>query len=353
MLKIKTSSIRPGMQLSKSIYSDEGQLLIDNGVKFKKSIIEKLENYKIESVYIKWDREEESEVTEAIIEATKEEALTLLKQSIGDIQSTKKLAIDRIKKVVSDIIEELLSKKGTLVNLTSIRTIDDHTFIHSINVCILSLIMGFTLEYNTQQLESLGTGSLLHDLGKVGIEPHILNKPGALTYGEHQIIKKHAIFGYEMIKNVEGLSEESICIIRDHHERYDGKGYPLGKRSTEIHEFARVVAICDVYDALTSNRVYRFGMPPHIGVEYLISMGGYQFDQNLVKTFIKHICLYPEGTLVELESGEKGVVIESNKIFPTRPVVKILFDQSGKKLNKLVAIDLGQHLNNGIISRVK
>jgi len=352
MLKIKTSSVRPGMQLTRSIYSKEGQLLVENGATLKKSYIQKLENYNINTVFVKWGNEVSQEVSDAIVLDTRDEALNLLKQSIDAIKTSKKFDVDRFIDVVSNIIEELLENKGTLISLTNVRSVDDHTFIHSINVCILSLVMGLSLNYNKGNLQHLGIGSLLHDIGKVGIEPSIINKPGSLTVDEYDIVKNHAIIGYDMVKYVEGLSEESITIVRDHHERYDGRGYPDGKKGNEIHEFARIVAICDVYDALTSNRVYRVGMPPHIGIEYLISMGNHQFDLELVKFFTKYICIYPKGTLVELESGESGVVILMNENFPTRPVIEVLNDITGSKLEVPKIIDLAKSLNNGIISKL-
>lgn len=352
MLKIKTSAIAAGMEVCRPIYSQEGQLLIENGAILKKNTINRLLNYNITNVFVKWDKEISKEVRNTIILDTKHEAVNLLKQSISELQLSRYFNIERFKEIISNIVDDLLKKEGTLVNLTSIRTIDDYTFIHSLNVCVLSLVIGIAINYNKVQLESLGIGSLLHDIGKIAIEPRILNKPASLNVEEYDIIKNHSIIGYDMARFTEGLSEESITIIRDHHERYDGKGYPYGKRGNQIHEFARIVAICDVFDALTSDRIYRIGMPPHIGIEYLISMSNHQFDQELVKVFTKNITIYPIGTLIELESGERGVVVSNNEILPTRPVIEVLYDKSGKKKKMPEIINLADNLNNAIASKI-
>lgn len=352
MLKIKTSAIMTGMKLSKSIFNRNGQLLIENGSTLKESYIKKLVYYDIDNVYINWDSDVSPEVADAIVLDTKNEAMRVLRDSFKEIQVSKNVDIDRLNELVGSIIEELLEKKGTLINLTNIRSIDDYTFTHSINVCILSLVMGLALNYEKEQLEYLGIGSLLHDIGKVGIEPSILNKPGSLTIDEFDIVKNHAIIGYDMVKYIDGISEESVTIIRDHHERYDGKGYPNGKKGNEIHEFARIVAVCDVYDALTSNRVYRLGMPPHIGIEYLLSMANHQFDEGLVKLFTKYISIYPKGTVVELESGDRGIVVDQNECLPTRPVIEVIYDITGNKLGVPKIVDLAKNLNNGIISKL-
>ncbi|MDR5659379.1 HD-GYP domain-containing protein [Serpentinicella sp. ANB-PHB4] len=348
MVKIKTSSIKCGMKLSKSIFSAEGNLLIEKGAQLKENIIQRLDNHNVDSIFIEWDTDGPAEVIDAVLEDTKDQAVTLLRQSMENIETTKNINVDKLKDIVNNLIDGLVDDKSVLVNLTNIRSVDDHTFSHSVNVCILSLLMGVALKYDLKSLETLGIGALLHDIGKADIDDEILNKPGAFTVEEYDLMKKHAMLGYEMVKDIEGISEESRMIIRDHHERFDGKGYPKGLIGTKIHEFARIVAICDVYDALTSNRVYRQGMPLHIGLEYLRSMGNHQFDYRLVKVFMEHVSIYPQGTIVELESGERGIVIECNKNWPTRPVVEVLYDDKGNKIDKSKVIDLTKFLNNGI-----
>lgn len=350
MLKINTSILTPGMVLAKPIYDAQGKLLIDRNIKLKKLYIDKLIQYKIETVYISWDKENLSGVSEMITEETKLQTLKVIKETVNSISITKHIDLRKLETVITDIIGEFMSDKGILLNLTDIRSIDDYTFGHSVNVCILSLIMGIALNYDKESLKVLGVGALLHDIGKVQISSDILNKPGILTDMEYEEIKKHSFFGYGMVKNIEGIKKEIAWIIRDHHERYDGNGYPNGLWGQNIHVFSRIVAICDVYDALTSNRIYRSGIPPHQAIEYLIAMGNHQFDYNLVKIFLRHICIYPIGTMVKLQSGEQGVVVELDEYHPTRPIIDIVRDMNGRSLETKIRVDLRKNLKNGIVS---
>lgn len=353
MLKVNTSILTTGMILAKPIFDHQGKLLIDKGAKVKKSYIDKLLQYKIDTIYIHWNRECDPKLTEIITEETKTKALNLVKESINSIHIAQNLNVQKLEAVISDIIGEIMLDKGLLINLTDIRTIDDYTFGHSVNVCILALIMGLALNYEKIALKNLGLGAILHDIGKVYINNSYLNKPDLLTDEEYNEVKRHVIIGYDTVKNMEGINQEIAWIIRDHHERYDGKGYPNGLYGKQIHEFSRIVAICDVYDALTSNRVYRSGIPSHQAIEYLISMGNHQFDFDLVKVFLKNFCIYPIGTIVKLQSGEEGVVVRTCECYPTRPVIKVLRDLHGNPVRKSTQIDLTKNLNNGIIQIMK
>jgi HD-GYP domain-containing protein (c-di-GMP phosphodiesterase class II) len=142
----------------------------------------------------------------------------------------------------------------------------------------------------------LGVGALLHDIGKLKIPEEILKKPSQLTVEEFEEIKKHTTYGYEILKNFENISMESAFIALGHHERFDGSGYPLQLRGENIYQFARIVAVADVYDALTSDRVYRKKLKPHESVEYITSLGTDHFDKEIVDNFIKHIAVYQLGT---------------------------------------------------------
>ncbi|AKL96701.1 metal dependent phosphohydrolase [Clostridium aceticum] len=353
MIKLYTSAATPGMILAKPIYTKEGRLLIDREMVLKEFYIEKLKRYSINHIYIYWSKSSKPEIQKIITEETRTIALTAIKDAVTGIHMKKEMDIQKLQTAILRLTEELMEDRGILLNLTDIRSIDEYTFGHCVNVCVLALIMGIALEYEKKDLQILGLGALLHDIGKVNIRSEILTKPGALTEEEYKEMKKHTLYGYQVVGNLKGLKEEVSWIIRDHHERFDGKGYPSGLIGKQIHEFSRIVAICDVYDALTSHRVYRPGIPPHDAIEYLITMGYHQFDCDLVKIFLKQISIYPVGTLVKLRSGEEGIVVNSHEDFPTRPVVRVLRDALGNPIEIRKNVDLTEQLNNGIVDILK
>ncbi|SDL11250.1 HD-GYP domain-containing protein [Natronincola ferrireducens] len=353
MLKINTSALVAGMILRKPIFDKEGRLLIDEGTSIKEFYIERLKNHRIETVYIDWRGNHSSEVEKAIIEETRREALNTIKNTVEGIQICRTINIEKLQQAIIKIIEKLIDNEDILIYLTDIKTLDDYTFGHSVNVCIFSLITGLALDFTKEDLEVLGIGALLHDIGKLHVPNTILNKPGMLTDEEYNEMKKHSVCGYEIVKNIKGLKDEIRWIIRDHHERYDGTGYPNKLWGKNIHIFPRIVAICDVYDALTSNRVYRKGIELHEAIEYLIAMGNHQFDYELVKVFLRHLSIYPVGTLVKLRSGEKGIVVNIHKDWPTRPIIKLVGDNEEHPIEELEEIDLTKHLSNSIVSILK
>ncbi len=350
MIKLKLSSVKPGMHLAKSIYTDEGKLLIDKGVVLKETYINKLASLGCSNIYVAWESTMEQQFTEIFLEDTRREAIALAEESLKEIHLYNRLSVEKLKALIGKLVEDLLLNKSTRVYLTDIRAIDEYTFGHSVNVCVFSLMMGIMLELRKEELVELGVGAILHDIGKVTIDNAVLNKPSELSTQEFEIIKQHPVNGYQLVKQLKGISEASCQVVRDHHERFDGKGYPNGLKGKKIHLYSRIVAICDVYDALTSNRVYKNKATPHYAIEYLISMGNHQFDYDLVKVFLQNINIYPVGTHVRLKSGEACIVVADNLGWPTRPVVEIKGNSFEDDLGLQKKIDLTKQLNYSIAS---
>lgn len=342
MRKIHIDQISPGSKLAKAIFTAEGRILLTAGMKIKKSYIDKLRLSGISEVYVDDDNPKNMQIDDAICEETRKEAQALIKKSISNYIFAESINKEKVNEVVVGIIDELLSSKEILINMSDIKNVDDYTFAHSINVCVLSLITGIGLGYNMLRLKDLGAGALLHDIGKLRIPKEILKKPCKLTVEEFEEIKKHTVYGYEILKDNKNVSMISAFIAFGHHERYDGSGYPLQLRGENIHQCARIVAAADVFDALSSDRVYRKKLRPHEVIEYITSLGSHHFDPEIVKSFIKYIAIYPVGTGVRLNTGEKGLVIKANKGAPTRPVVQIVYDKSDGKINNLPVIDLSK-----------
>ncbi|WP_183108719.1 HD-GYP domain-containing protein [Thermohalobacter berrensis] len=261
------------------------------------------------------------------------EAETLIDSMISNLSFADNIPEDEVKDIVKEVVNYILQNNEIINRLYEIKSIDKYTFKHSINVCVLSIITGIYLDYGIYELIDLGIGAILHDIGKTKIPNSILNKPGKLTDDEYEMIKKHSSYGYEILKYNIGLDEKISRVALHHHEKVNGRGYPYGKRENEIDTYSKIVAITDVYDALTSNRIYRKKMKTFHAVDYIISMAGYQFNKRLVQTFAKNIPIYSKSKGVMLSNGHKGIVIDVREEFPTKPVVKVLYDRDCKLKN--------------------
>ncbi|WP_053956278.1 HD-GYP domain-containing protein [Inediibacterium massiliense] len=340
MFKVNIEYIKPGMILAKTLQNIDGQILLSAGVKLKENYIQKLREIGINQVYIETEETSDIVIEDVICEQNRFEAKKVIRETMNDLYMGRHAQMEGVFHTISNLLDDLLGNRDILLNLSDIKTADEYTFAHSVNVCVLSLITGIAMGYNRERLEKLGVGAILHDIGKVWIPKEILNKPAKLTEEEYKRIKTHSKLGYDMIKRYDYISSLSAIVVLTHHERYDGKGYPLGKKGEEIHEFARIVSIADVYDALTSDRVYKKKMFPHEAVEYLVSMGGHQFDYEIVKKFIAHVAVYPLGTMVVLSTGEKGIVIKVDHTYPNRPTIRCMYGVDGEKYDIFKELNL-------------
>lgn len=344
MRRVNINYVRPGMRLACPIFTSDGSVLLGCGVELTQRYIDRLKERGISNIYIDDELSEGIEVKDVISDETRIKAKKIIKNVAFDIMENNKISeASQITKIVNQIIDELLDNNDVLVNLNDMRLMDEYTFGHCVNVCVLSVMTGIAMGYNQLCLRDLGVGALLHDIGKMKIPSSILNKPGRLTDSEYNEIKRHTILGFDILRNCDAISKVSANTALAHHERCDGTGYPNGLYKDEIHEFSRIVAIADVYDAMTSDRIYRKGLQPHEAVDYLIGMGNTQFDYDIVKVFMSNISIYPVGSGVVLNTGEKGLVVKANKGFPTRPLVRIIYDRDGRRCKKFEEIDLIQH----------
>lgn len=340
MILISTDRLKEGMIVGQAIYTSSGVILLEEGIELKYRYIEKLNELGISNIYINESLTDNLELYQIVKEDTKIEALTMMKSIMNDVALFDDADASNVANTVSKIVDGLLDNDDILINLIDIRTVDDYTFGHSVNVCILSLVTAISLGYEREQLIDLGIGAILHDIGKTQISIDILNKPYELTLDEYKEIKKHTLLGYGILKKLKTISNEAINIALLHHERYDGNGYPNNLKATNIHEFARIVSVADVYDALTTNRVYRKQINSDIAINYLLSMAGSQFDEKMVEGFMKSVAKYPLGKGVVLNSGEKGYVIKNRKENINKPIVKVLYDKEGKILTSPFEVDL-------------
>jgi len=226
--------------------------------------------------------------------------------------------------LVDDVLESINRHPDALLSLARLKTADEYTYLHSVAVCALMVALGRQLGLDDAQCRDAGMAGMLHDLGKAAMPQDILNKPGKLTNEEFDIIKTHPVRGYEMLLDAANVSEGARDVCLHHHERFDGTGYPHKLAADKISLLARMGAVCDVYDAVTSDRPYKAGWDPAHALSQMASWKGH-FDPTVFQCFVKSVGIYPTGSLVRMRSGRLAVVLEQNTANLTKPRVKIFF----------------------------
>jgi len=247
-----------------------------------------------------------------------------------------------IHQLANELQSSVLRNANALSCLGRIREKDNYLLEHSVNLSVLMTLFGNHRNLSSDALHQTVVGALLHDLGKILTPDEILHKPGRLTPEEFEVMKLHARNSRDILASTEGIGEISVITAAQHHEKMDGSGYPEGLKGNEISEYGRMVAITDVYDAITSDRVYHKGMTPSQGLKKLLEWSGAHLDPVLVKEFIRCLGLYPVGSLVLLESGRLGVVIEANEHDQRLPVVRVMYHTRFRLPITVESIDLSK-----------
>ncbi|MDX1609986.1 MAG: HD-GYP domain-containing protein [Halofilum sp. (in: g-proteobacteria)] len=245
-----------------------------------------------------------------------------------------------LRDAVGKMTRSVVGNASAALWLTTLKDRSEYTAIHCLNVCILSLAFGRHLELEESELRTIGLGALLHDVGKARTPLEILEKPGALTKEEFEIVKRHPEDGYRMISKARHVPKTALDIIRLHHERMRGGGYPLGVRGRQIPRPVRIVAIADAYDAMTSDRSYQDARSPDTALRILYEERAERFDEGLVEQFIRCIGIYPVGSLVELDTGVLGVVVATNPNAQLQPTLLLLRTPDGKPFEKRLLVNL-------------
>ena len=283
-----------------------------------------------DTVTLKRSKFNKSSFTENLINARKSRDKTrsyidsmLAEAKMGKIVDTKKAKL-----LVAELANNIVENLDASMWLTQLKKRDEYTAIHSLNVCVLSITFGRALGLKVDELNELGLGALLHDIGKMQVPLEILNKPGKLSKEEFEIMKTHPQKGYEILLDDNNLSAEVLAIVKSHHERLSGSGYPDNLPEQNISYYTKIVSITDVYDAITSDRVYHDGMTPHDAMQRLYEWMPNNFDQELMQKFIRTLGIYPIGSVVELKTGHIGLVVKLNENHRLKPVVMLIMDRN-------------------------
>ena len=324
MLKINTYELESGMVLADDVVSIRtGVILIPKGTILNKKSIRKIYNRGIKFVYI-YDKDDISNNLEKDKLEIKYEILSdKLDNVFTDVKIGKKIILTEINDEIDDLIDEIIDNNNILAIIRELEEKDDYTFNHSLNVSMLTTMLGKWLGYSQKKIKQLTIAGLFHDIGKLKIDENIINKPGKLTDIEFEEIKKHTIYGYNILKETVGISKNVSLAVLQHHEREDGSGYPLGLKKNEIHEYAKIIAICDTYDAMTSNRVYKPKKSPFFAAEILRDEGFNILNPKMTKIFLDKIAGFYVGCTVLLSNGEEGDIIYIHPQAPTKAIVKL------------------------------
>lgn len=366
--QVPIDQLKERMVLAEPIYDEEGKILYSKGLRLNGNRIQRIKKLNKHDVLIEVEEilpyntnaiiktsnkinedevvDKQAQMKQILIEETKAEAVEIVEEAFEKVLKDGSVKSEKIKMIVDKIIEIILSDSKLVLNLSSLNAMDNYLLSHSVNVCVLSLMTGVVLGFNQAKLLKLGSGALIHDIGKILVDQDILNAPRKLTDQEFSLVKQHTSYGYKILKDSFKYDEETACIALSHHERMDGSGYPNKLNRTQIPMFAKIVGIVDVFDAMTTDKVYSDGATYYEGISHLVSEGRKSFDEDILKKFIMVIGHYPLGTHVRLSTGDLGLV---TKLHPFMPVVKVIEDKNGQPLSNYYEIDLHKNPSVSII----
>lgn len=342
MQRININQLNPGMIASRNIFTSDGELLIAAGTRMTSAHIRRLAGLKYVSVYA-------SDITESyyleypkdlMSEEIRQSAILDVRDAFQSAVLSMDLDMSKTSRAVQAILAELNANDRLLYSLVDIRSQRDYLFAHSVNVCMLSLMIGVTMGYSSCRLKELGIGALLHDLGHCSTPQALLDKSEALSPEEILAVREHASCGFGILRKQENISLLSAHVAFQHHERWDGNGYPRGLAKKEIHEYARIVATADVFDALQSDRPYRAAYSLNQSVQIMRGLAGTHLDPQCVDALLANVAVYESGCPVELSNGSLAIVIANHRECPSRPTVQVIYDGGHKATRRRHIVDL-------------
>lgn len=336
---VRTRSLKPGMKIDQSIKNRLGRVLIARGAVLDEYLIESLIKLQITGVYICEGEEDPESQEQNIPKQTREKIEKLMVADPSKVklsESVKKRVAegvhflysdtesenfeDATNSVTNELMRAITDNDAIAVDISALKVSDEYTFKHSVDVATMSMIIAKKQGMSEKEVYEIGIAGLLHDIGKAKIPNEVLNKPGRLTDEEFSLMKRHSLLGYEILKGKKDISHAVLMGVLQHHEKINGRGYPLGLTSDKINLYAKILSVVDIYDALVTERPYKKAFSQRDAVEMIMSLTN-ELDITAMKSFLRSIILYPVDSIVQLSNGEKAKVVENNSEYILRPKV--------------------------------
>ncbi|MDH5611032.1 MAG: HD-GYP domain-containing protein [Gammaproteobacteria bacterium] len=273
-------------------------------------------------------------------ETALETATDKVARLMDNLKAGENLDITAVRNAVQPILESVIRNSDALLWVSEMKKKDAYTYSHSLDNCSLGIAFGRHLGLYKEDLRNLAMGLLLMDVGKVKVSDEILNKTGTLSVEEFKEMKNHVHYGVEMLRNTHGMNDTIINVVLTHHERFDGSGYPSGLKGKEVPVYGRIAAIIDCYTAMTGNSTYRVAMAPHKALQTIYNWRNKYFQDELVEQFLQCLGVYPTGSLVEMSSGEVGMIMSQNRVQRLKPKIMMLLDENKKPYEVSKIVDL-------------
>ncbi|NLF37765.1 MAG: HD-GYP domain-containing protein [Clostridiaceae bacterium] len=334
MRYVPTTFLKADMVVGKDVYGRYGEVYLKRNTKLTLKYISQLEILGYLGIFIEDEISEGIEIKEIVNPRVRVEAINKVKDVYTAIKNNNKGILNNWKEIdqlTDNIISNILSNEDTVYNIMYMKTHDDYTYTHCVNVALIVAIVAKKTMMSKAILMDLFKSALMHDIGKLFIPLSILNKPGRLSTDEFELIKQHPLKGYDYLVEQGCLTTQGRRGVLMHHEYHNGKGYPFGISDAGINKYGKILCICDVYDALVSDRPYRKAWSQSEAFEYIMANTGSMFDPEIMKIFIDNITPYNPGTIIQLSNSAKAIVVKNNKGLPLRPIIRI-FEEDGNKV---------------------
>ncbi|WP_168119760.1 HD domain-containing phosphohydrolase [Paenibacillus sp. HB172176] len=360
MRKVQLELVKPGDKVARPVFQDNGNILLGEGVELNERYIDRLLQIGIDFLYIEDGATVDIIPEETIRDETRKKSVGIIYDTMNafkneDLSKNKTIAPDigrSFRAVFGSIMQDLSTRPNVLVNLSSIHSMEGYLFQHSFNVAVLAGIMGIAKGFNRYQLEELGIGALLFDIGMTKLPASMLTHKGRYSAEQLSLLHKHPMDGFQILRKYHDISIVSAHCALQHHERYNGSGYPRGLKKDEIHIYAQIVGLADTYDALVSPRPHRKRYTTSEAIEFLFAAGGTFFDLELIKLFCSHISIYPVSTTLLLSTGQTVVVTSNTDLAVHRPRVRVIKEADGKAPHSPYEIELKNELHITIVKEL-
>ncbi|MHC1746386.1 MAG: HD-GYP domain-containing protein [Negativicutes bacterium] len=324
-------NVVPGMKIGQPLITDNGKVVLHEGTILNEALIKRLHYWGVTELVIHdgtdtggFFQPVSVPISQELQRFTKDyqETIKVLTQAFQSVRYFNEVPLNQMRELANDSVSNLVNSAGVMNHLQMVRHQDEYTFQHSVNVSVIAGVLGKWIGYQGIALQDIILTGLLHDIGKAKISLEVLNKPEKLLAEEMRLMQTHATLGYKLLRNIPDLPDEVVVGVLEHHERMDGSGYPLKLDGGRIHPYAKIIAVADVYDAMTSDRIYRAKVTPFFVLEMMAQKMFDEYDPSVCSIFLSHVRDCFVGSIVQLSDGRQAEIISAGQFLFTRPVVR-------------------------------